>query len=274
MLQRLTASSEVVMLARMWDTDERQAIAKDKEELAKAEQELAIVKQPTTISSPAPNPTPSLSEAMPPPPPPPQPTPLRNPAPSSSSSEFKEEPLKEEKDEKFLGLKFSRSQSGNWKPNKEEESEDPAYDEIEAIKQELASCSNDQKNNVPLPPAQLSNLATTSASPPVPIPSTSAMSDSDEDFSLKDVDTDKTVGSILAGGAEEEEEGEVLDLPNLGEAGDDDVQSAINSILDIQGDEGRIETPDFNNLAGLLDSMEEGADEQDPVTEAAVNSIL
>jgi hypothetical protein len=54
--------------------------------------------------------------------------------------------------------------------------------------------------------------------------------------------------------------------------GTDSVQHAINSIL-AQGD--RIETPDINNITGLFDSIEdETTTERDPMTEAAVNSIL
>merc|ERR1719483_337143 len=49
---------------------------------------------------------------------------------------------------------------------------------------------------------------------------------------------------------------------------------AINSILDTLPQGDRIETPDINNITGLFDSIEdETATERDPMTEAAVNSI-
>jgi len=49
---------------------------------------------------------------------------------------------------------------------------------------------------------------------------------------------------------------------------------AINSILDTLPQGDRIETPDINNITGLFDSIEdETAAERDPMTEAAVNSI-
>ena len=57
------------------------------------------------------------------------------------------------------------------------------------------------------------------------------------------------------------------------------VQNAINSILDTLPQGERMETPDLNNITGFLDSIDDVTDsvhdqERDPVTEAAVNSIL
>jgi hypothetical protein len=89
---------------------------------------------------------------------------------------------------------------------------------------------------------------------------------------------------LEGGDSHDEDEGDFdlhfdrYDTPMMeaGEA-DESVQSAINSILDLpQGT--RIETPDLNNITGLLDSMDEcdqvqNDQERDPVTEAAVNSI-
>jgi hypothetical protein len=64
------------------------------------------------------------------------------------------------------------------------------------------------------------------------------------------------------------------------DAGDNNsVQNAINSILDTLPQGERMETPDLNNITGFLDSIDDVTDgvhepERDPVTEAAVNSIL
>jgi hypothetical protein len=123
--------------------------------------------------------------------------------------------------------------------------------------------------------------------------------DEDEEFSLKDIGSaaSEAVGSILdeetaaaarsvvggnpTGPAQPgpgDFEFDRFDTPTMGmvvgdDGGDtDSVQNAINSILDLPQDE-RMETPDLNNIAGLLDSMEREQQEQDPATEAAVNSI-
>ena len=56
----------------------------------------------------------------------------------------------------------------------------------------------------------------------------------------------------------------------------DSVQNAINSILDNNLDSNRMDTPDMDNFAGFLDSIDDVTSSdngQDPVTEAAVNSI-
>ncbi len=331
------------MLARMWDTDERQSLMGEKEEfkheearrkeeesskvaaeeeaaaaaaiLEKREEEEQFCGSGGGTGEPRDNshlPPPVLLPAVP----------LASQASSGEDvgAQEKQEAVANEKD-KFLGLKFSRSQSGNWKKAAKGEEEamdqdqDDQYDEFESIRREVSAFQSDSSSGQQQPKSPSSTPLLQPPPPPPPSSSTTtttlaaaaAGSDSDEEFSLKDVDTDRAVGSILEGKDDEEEEAEesesVLDLPNLEEAGDEDVQSAINSILDIQGEGGRIETPDFNNLAGLLDSIE--ADEaaaasggnstvgggegglargsgsgegdggsQDPVTEAAVNSIL
>ena len=117
--------------------------------------------------------------------------------------------------------------------------------------------------------------------------------DSDEEFTLKDVDTERAVGSILdaATSNDEDDDDEVDDvLQQMGAGEEDDVvaaafgtdsvQNAINSILDTLPQGDRIETPDINNITGLFDSIDDdsgnGAGQQercDPLTEAAVNSI-
>ena len=109
--------------------------------------------------------------------------------------------------------------------------------------------------------------------------------DSDEEFTLKDVDTERAVGSILDDSQEDDDEDDVVDdvlngVNMDGEDvvaaafGNDSVQNAINSILDTLPQGDRIETPDINNITGLLDSIEdENGQERDPITEAAVNSI-
>ena len=108
-------------------------------------------------------------------------------------------------------------------------------------------------------------------------------SDSDEEFTLKDVDTERAVGSILDDSHDEDDVDDVLEGVNMGEddvvaaafgTTADSVQNAINSILDTLPQGDRIETPDINNITGLLDSIEdETGHERDPITEAAVNSI-
>ncbi len=111
--------------------------------------------------------------------------------------------------------------------------------------------------------------------------------ESDDEFTLKDVDTERAVGSILdAATSNEDDDDEVDDvLQQMGNEEDDDdvvaaafgndsVQNAINSILDTLPQGDRIETPDINNITGLFDSIEdEAATDRDPMTEAAVNSI-
>ena len=117
--------------------------------------------------------------------------------------------------------------------------------------------------------------------------------DSDDEFTLKDVDTERAVGTILDAASSNDEDEAVEDdedvddvLQGMGNAEDEDVvaaafgtsadsvQNAINSILDTLPQGDRIETPDINNITGLFDSIDdETATERDPVTEAAVNSI-
>ena len=100
--------------------------------------------------------------------------------------------------------------------------------------------------------------------------------DEDQDFSLKDIDTAAAAYAESDDEADEEES-------DANPKDNDSVQNAINSILGDLPQGERIETPDLNNIAGLWDSLEEGMpgmaasapqNEHDPVTEAAVNSIM
>ena len=146
-----------------------------------------------------------------------------------------------------IGLKFARSESGNWKSSQGSNYENYSYQQ-------------QQQNQT--------NMLN---------------SDSDEEFTLKDVDTERAVGSILDDSHDEDDVDDVLEGVNMGEddvvaaafgTTADSVQNAINSILDTLPQGDRIETPDINNITGLLDSIEdETGHERDPITEAAVNSI-
>ncbi|TRY74452.1 hypothetical protein TCAL_10091 [Tigriopus californicus] len=289
---REASSSEDVMLSRLWDSDERLALAKEKEEV-KSGKLLPLPPLPESWSSryeelygqkpPAeglhPGKILELEESL---------KPKRDEEPLASEPVVapSAEPIKvnhtptisngtetvidndddeEEKDEdgKFVGLKISRSQSGSWSKQKHPSGgssgsrrhlsgEDP----LEASMRKLHQTQN-------------------------PLPVTTASEDdgssSDEEFSLKDIDASQAVGSILA--EDHHEEFDLgfgrYDTPTMSGEGDaDSVQNAINSILDLPQGE-RMETPDLSNITGLLDSMEEEGEHagQDAVTEAAVNSI-
>ena len=226
----------------------------------------------------------------------------------------------------FLGLKFSRNLSGTWnmkapsctkgnnRPSIEEITEEgDEYDEFESIKNELSTFDE----------------ATPSTSSMAPISGATFKpeddSDDDEEFSLRDVDTARAVGSILESADDDMDDNSQdndglhgsdihhsVDTDELSQhvmsvsshdhhddhqdifyddaqqlvgAGFDDtgdnnsVQNAINSILDTLPQGERMETPDLNNITGFLDSIDDVTDgvqeqERDPVTEAAVNSIL
>ncbi len=264
------------MIARLWEADERQDLAKERE-IVKSGNELPLPPCPESWKSKyqqmiaqIPAPVASDSQTS-------QSEQVSNlgkveelpnvnsdqdvfAKPSSTLDEQMAD--KEDKDAKFLGLKFSRSVSGNWMPSKEDEEQEDEYndyDEFESIKNEMDSF----------------RALTTEE-------------DSDEEFSLKDIDTAAAVGSILQDSDGEKDpvvstaasnSESTFDLFGTDHAmpiseEEEDVQNAINSILDLPQGE-RIETPDINNIAGLLDSMDDDGDpgEQDPITQAAVNSI-
>merc|ERR1712150_43925 len=242
----------------------------------------------------------------------------------------------------FLGLKISRNLSGTWNMKQEEEESGEAnqdsvtamdgideYDEFESIKNELNTFDTLTTSSSPLtssstkPQMQhLGNSISGVTFKPV------EDSDDDEEFSLRDVDTARAVGSILEGADDMDDETNDDDGTNVtgmsqDSVGNDDlshhvlshdhhhhdddhqdifyddsheqlvvgggfddhigdtnsVQNAINSILDTLPQGERMETPDLNNITGFLDSIDDVTDgvpdqERDPVTEAAVNSIL
>ena len=239
----------------------------------------------------------------------------------------------------FLGLKFSRNLSGTWnmkqsnddakRPSVEEIRHGDEYDEFESIKNELntfdnrISTSSITSSNKIMNLHNPENIMTDGGVTFKPVED----SDEDEEFSLRDVDTARAVGSILESADDDLDDDEtpsdvshqtndishhgvgphddlshhVLsgnhphhedhqdifydDSQHLVGGGFDDggdnnsVQNAINSILDTLPQGERMETPDLNNITGFLDSMDDVADgvhyqERDPVTEAAVNSIL
>ena len=208
---------------------------------------------------------------------------------------------------KFLGLKFARSHSGNWMSREGEDnndsvsssvtgvavpkdsSQDEAYDEFSAIQMAMSDL-NPSPDVGGVNGAGKAQLASVEQEKKKMTVSSYEDLNEEEEFSLKSISTSASdaVGSILdaearsggrtgTSGGGEDFEFDRFDTPTIGMVGDDggdndSVQNAINSILDLPQDE-RMETPDLNNIAGLLDSMEREQQEQDPATEAAVNSI-
>ena len=101
-------------------------------------------------------------------------------------------------------------------------------------------------------------------------------SDDETDFSLQDVDAAEAVGNIIADmeqesrtEAEDEAAAAAAEAVEAAEAAAA-TDSAINSVLQ----EERMETPDFDNLFNLDEAEELLEGDQDPVTEAAVKSIM
>ena len=239
----------------------------------------------------------------------------------------------------FFGLKFSRNGSGTWnmkqpregtesnRESVEEISGVDEYDEFESIKNELNTFDNvthasSSSSTKLMGLHHPENTISSAIFKPV------EDSDDDEEFSLRDVDTARAVGSILEGADDMDDETNDDDGTNVTGMSqdsvdnddlshhvlshdhhhhDDDhqdifyddsheqlvvgggfddhigdtnsVQNAINSILDTLPQGERMETPDLNNITGFLDSIDDVTDgvhdqERDPVTEAAVNSIL
>ena len=100
-------------------------------------------------------------------------------------------------------------------------------------------------------------------------------SDDETDFSLQDVDAAEAVGNIIADMEQEsrtEEDEAAVAAAEAVEAAEAAAatDSAINSVLQ----EERMETPDFDNLFNLDEAEELLEGDQDPVTEAAVKSIM
>ena len=100
-------------------------------------------------------------------------------------------------------------------------------------------------------------------------------SDDETDFGLQDVDAAEAVGNIIADMEQEsrtEEDEAAVAAAEAVEAAEAAAatDSAINSVLQ----EERMETPDFDNLFNLDEAEELLEGDQDPVTEAAVKSIM
>ena len=298
--KRMASSSEEVMLARLWDSEERQIHAREKEDfesdkdkliedvpLLDAEKRqqyseyLNLIKTKhnqtdNNVEAETSLPTVSLPQNQP------QQQPSQDEVIASVFDDDDDDDDDEDDDDEDelplqtlnansrkrkrtgsgessssskIGLKFARSESGNWKSATDGAT--TGTFNYNAYQQESSAATIfDQNDN----------------------------EDSDEEFTLKDVDTERAVGSILDDSQEDDDEDDVDDVLNgvnmdgedvvAAAFGNDSVQNAINSILDTLPQGDRIETPDINNITGLLDSIEdENGQERDPITEAAVNSI-
>uniref|UniRef100_A0A0K2UW65 Putative LOC100679230 [Nasonia vitripennis] n=1 Tax=Lepeophtheirus salmonis TaxID=72036 RepID=A0A0K2UW65_LEPSM len=272
---RITTSSEEVMLARLWDSDERQYLNGQKEDFEK--KGIILDNLPPVPSSWRDK----YIEV------------LGHPPPPLSSKTFS-----------------SKGKDGGGLLHDEGDSASGGdYDEFHSIQNELSRYNN--INGI----GNTSGSSELFEVPPQKIPEkgedTSTVLSDEEDFSLKDVCGGNGVDAILGGGEEEQQQdvstrhNEVKrrrmrrsrelerrggsgataraasvedvvdaiedDVPldfegSYGHKEVDSVQSAINSILD-----NRIATPDINNIAGLLDSFNDAT--SDPATESAVNSI-
>ena len=316
---RMAASCEEVMLARLWDTDERQTFAREKEEvrngssidltmltaeqraeyaehLAKKEQEelkkveaeaKAELEQATQLIAlhKSDNDEQAIANES-----------RKRPRSPADVLEVHEgdrddDDIKEEEEPlgPKLGIKFARSVSGNWrkkvKLRDEEEPQQVVAKVLPADDNNYYASLKDELN-------KFDSVVSTKQKEDALFqqnlhgqPPDNGNTDSDsEGFSLKDVDTQKAVGTIINAPDSPPSPPEDPDMGDIGTADEDDVvaaafgadsvQNAINSIL-VDGD--RIDTPDINNITGLLDSIDDQDDmsvaERDPVTEAAVNSI-
>lgn len=250
--KRMVSSSEEVMLARVWDTEERQVHAREKEEVEAG----TLMDVPMLDEEKRQQYSQYLSiihnregKAQQP-----------SHCPNFDDLEIPSERKRKRTDsaDGKIGFKFSRSESGNWIKQHQDE-----VDEYESIQNELSRYENVNK--------QMESYAA------------DENDDSDEEFTLKDVDTERAIGSILDAESNDDDEDDDDDVLNMAEddvvaaafgSSADSVQNAINSILDTLPQGDRIETPDLNNITGLFDSIEDEAGrERDPITEAAVNSI-
>ena len=241
---RPNASSEEVMLARLWDTHERTTLAREKEEAA-AGKRLQLPPLPKSwaeqfgVES-------DFGQNVPDP------------------AEAKEEETLEDQDEvqyavednpdegkQHFGVKFSRSQSGRWGVGTSKEdaaSMDEEYDEFQSIKDEIGGYNKGEEK----------------------VSAKAFASDDEADFNLQDVDAAEAVDNIIAdmekeSRAEDEAAAQAVAAAAADAAAED---SAINSVL-----QERIETPDFESLLNLDEADEMLDRDPDPVTEAAVKSI-
>ena len=240
---RPNASSEEVMLARLWDTHERTSLAREKEDVA-AGKRLQLPPLPKTWADQF-----GVDEDF----------------GQNAPQDAKEETIDEQQDEvqeavegeadegkQHFGVKFSRSQSGRWGvdgPKEDPAGVDEEYDEFQSIKDEIGGYNKGGGEKT----------------------ATKAFGSDDEtDFNLQDVDAAEAVDNIIAdmekeSRAEDEAAIEAVAAAAAAAAAED---SAINSVL-----QERIETPDFESLLNLDEAEEMLERDQDPVTEAAVKSI-
>lgn len=265
--RRPAASSEEVMLARMWDTDERQNLAQERDEY-KSGKIFELPPLPPTwaerykeVFGSEPPPGVALAPESPPASEKEEPQvesqDIVEEEPEKTLNQIVDDPEPEQEPEsdesKALKFSFHRSTSGSWVPKKKKKKKRKRFDDDEATTSQSSFMEGDDSTR-----------------------GDDDEEDEDDDFTLNDFDDpSNAVHSIM----ENEDEGVNDDFAdiNFGQAAmnlGSDNESAINSILDMQ----RMETPDLNNIAGLLDSIGEVDEdvlnqERDPVTEAAVNSI-
>ena len=241
---RPNASSEEVMLARLWDTHERNTLAREKEDVA-AGNRLQLPPLPKSWAAQF-GVDADYGQNAP------------EDAKEETIDEVQEEADEGEADEgkQHFGVKFSRSQSGRW--GVDASKEDPAavdeeeYDEFQSIKDEIGGYNNKNGNGDKTAPKAFG-------------------SDDETDFNLQDVDAAEAVDNIIADMEKESRDedqaaAEAVAAAAAAAAAED---SAINSVL-----QERIETPDFESLLNLDEAEEMLEGDQDPVTEAAVKSIM
>ena len=267
---RPNASSEEVMLARLWETHERTSLAREKEEVA-AGRRLQLPPLPRSWADQfgvdvdfGQNVPPQENAED-------HPQAAENdedhPPAAGNNDEVQEDAGEggaEAGRQQHFGVRFSRSQSGRWGVDAPREDQAAAadeedYDELQSIRDEIGSA------------AAAGERTTTGTTA-----SRAFGSDDETDFSLQDVDAAEAVGNIIAdmeqeSRTEEEDEAaaaaaEAVEAAEAAAATD----SAINSVLQ----EERMETPDFDNLFNLDEAEELLEGDQDPVTEAAVKSIM
>ena len=273
---RPNASSEEVMLARLWETHERTSLAREKEEVA-AGRRLQLPPLPRSWADQfgvdvdfgrnvpqdnAEDQAPAAENDA-------QDAAEDHPPAAENNDEVQEEAAEGGSEggrqQQHFGVRFSRSQSGRWGVDAPREDQAAAadeedYDELQSIRDEIGSAAAGERTTT----------GTTAAS-------RAFGSDDETDFSLQDVDAAEAVGNIIADMEQEsrteteEDEAaaaaaEAVEAAEAAAATD----SAINSVLQ----EERMETPDFDNLFNLDEAEELLEGDQDPVTEAAVKSIM
>ena len=244
---RPNASSEEVMLARLWDTHERTSLTQEKEEV-KAGKRLQLPPLPQSWADQF-GVDADFGQNVP--------------------QDAKEEAIEEvqeaaegEADEgkQHFGVKFSRSQSGRWGVDATKEdpiastTEEEEYDEFQSIKDEIGGYNKGGNGDAGEKTA-----------------SKAFVSDDEAEFSLQDVDAAEAVDNIIAdmekeSRAEDQAAAEAVAADAAAAAAEN---SAIDSVL-----QERIETPDFESLLNLDETEEMLEGDQDPVTEAAVKSIM